>query len=44
MPQPKTTLLLFGMVNHDKNIHDSKTLDVTIDHVNNNKEKDKPIR
>ena len=32
-------LVIVGVVSHDKNIHDSKTLDATITHANSNRTK-----
>jgi IS5 family transposase len=38
----KDNNIIVGVVSHDKNIHDSKTLDAAITHANSNRTK--PIR
>jgi IS5 family transposase len=35
----KDTNIIVGVVSHDKNIHDSKTLDAAINHANSNRTK-----
>ena len=35
---------IVGVVSHNKNIHDSKTLHAAIGHANSNRDKNKPIK
>jgi IS5 family transposase len=36
--------IIVGVASHDKNIHDSKTLNVAISHANSNRNRNKPIK
>ena len=40
----KDTNIIVGVASHEKNIHDSKTLDEVITHANSNRAKNKPIK
>jgi IS5 family transposase len=40
----KDTNIIVGVASHDKNIHDSKTLNVAISHANSNRNRNKPIK